>query len=101
MNFYVVHVICDDVIFIPNPNKEKQIPLWVNHCVVLINIQVTKINVSLQKNIQNAESMLQYPFTSSTIVFKDPDVKLVVIATTNSTYTQVILSLMDGKCITM
>ena len=41
--------------------------------------------------------MLQCPFTSSTIVFKDPDVKLGVIATTNSSYTQVILSLMDGK----
>ena len=87
MNFSVVHVICDDVIFVPNPNKEKPIPFRVNCCVVQINIQVTKINVSLQKNIQNAESMLQYPFTSSTIVFKDPDVKLGVIATMNSTYT--------------
>ena len=39
--------------------------------------------------------MLQCPFIS-TIVFKDLDVKLVHIATTNSTYTQVTLSLMDG-----
>ena len=85
MNFSVVHVICDDVIFVPNPNKEKPIPFRVNHCVVLINIQVTKINVSLQKNIQNAKCMLQYPFISSTVVFKDPDAKLGVIATMKST----------------
>ena len=39
--------------------------------------------------------MLQCPFIS-TIVFKDLDVKLGHIATTNSTYTQVTLSLMDG-----
>jgi hypothetical protein len=30
MNFYAIHVICDDVIFLPNPNKEMQMPLWVN-----------------------------------------------------------------------
>jgi hypothetical protein len=39
--------------------------------------------------------MLQCPFIS-TIVFKDLDWKLGLIATTNSTYTQVTLSLMDG-----
>jgi hypothetical protein len=41
--------------------------------------------------------MLQCLFTS-TIVFKDLDVKLGAIVATNSTYTQVILRLMDGKC---
>jgi hypothetical protein len=51
MNFSIVHVICDNVIFVPNPNKEKQIPFWVNRCIVLINIQVTKIIVSLQTNV--------------------------------------------------
>ena len=40
--------------------------------------------------------MLQCPFIMSTIVFKDPDWKLGHIATTNSTVTQVTLSLMDG-----
>jgi hypothetical protein len=39
--------------------------------------------------------MLQCPFISI-IVFKDPDRKLGHIATTNSTCTQVTLSLMDG-----
>ena len=96
MNFSVVHVICDDVIFLPNPNKEKQIPFWVNRWVVLINvIEVTKFNVSLHKHVQSANSMLQCPFIS-TIVFKDPDWKFGHIVTMNSTYTQVTLSLMDG-----
>ena len=40
--------------------------------------------------------MLQCPFIISTIVFKDLDLKLGYIATTNSTLTQVTLSLMDG-----
>jgi hypothetical protein len=44
--------------------------------------------------------MLQYPFIS-TIVFKDPDWKFGHIATMNSTYTQVTLSLMDGGWRTM
>ena len=37
MNFSIVHVICGDVIFLPIPNIEKQIPFWVNHCVGFIN----------------------------------------------------------------
>ena len=39
--------------------------------------------------------MLQCPFIS-TIIFKDPDWKFGHIVTTNNTYTQVTLSLMDG-----
>jgi hypothetical protein len=89
MNFFAVHVICNDAIFHPNPNKEKQILFWVNHWVI------TKFNVSLCKHLQNADNMLQCPFIS-TIVFKDPNWKFGYIATTNSTYTQVTLSLMDG-----
>ena len=85
MNFIAIHVLCDDVIFVPNPNKEKQIPFLVNRWVVLINIQVTKFNVSLQKNVQSADSMLQCPFIN-TIVFKDPDFKIGHIATMKSTY---------------
>ena len=98
MNFSAVHVICDDVIFHPNPNKEKQIPFWVNRWVVLINIVlrvITKFNVSLCKHLQNADSMLQCPFIC-TIVFKDPNWKFGHIATTNSTYKEVTLRLMDG-----
>jgi hypothetical protein len=95
MNFSVVHVICDDVIFLLNPNKEKQISFWVNHRVVLNNIQVTKFNVSLRKHLQSADNILQCLFIS-TIVFKDPDFKIGHIATMKSTYIQVTLSLMDG-----
>jgi hypothetical protein len=52
------------------------------------------LNISLSKHIQRDDSMLQCPFIR-TIVFKDLDWKLEHIATTNSAYTQVILSLMD------
>jgi hypothetical protein len=93
-NFSVVHVICDNVIFLPNPNTEKQTLFQMNHWVVLNNIQVTKLNVSLRKHLQSADSMLQCPFIS-TIVFKDLDFKIRHIVTMKSTYTQVTLSLMD------
>jgi hypothetical protein len=48
------------------------------------------------QQLTQANSMLQCPFIISTVVFKDPDQKLGHIATTNSTLTQVTLSLMDG-----
>ena len=84
--------------FYPNPNKENQIPLWVNsnHCVARLKIKVNHLVLSLSKQLTQADSMLQCPFIISTIVFKDPDQKLGHIATTNSTLTQVTLSLMDG-----
>ena len=80
MNFSVVHVICDDGCFHPNPNKENQILFWVNynHCVARLKIKVTHLFLSLSKQLTHADSMLGH------------------IATTNSTLTQVTLSLMDG-----
>ena len=98
MNFSVIHVICDDGSFHPNPNKENQIPLWVNYnrYVAQLKIKVTHLFHSLSKQLTQADSMLQCPFIISTIVFKDPDWKLGHIATTYSTLTQVTLSLMDG-----
>jgi hypothetical protein len=46
MNFSLVHVIHDDCSF--RPNKENQIPLWVNcnRYIVQIIIHVTKLNIS-------------------------------------------------------
>ena len=95
MNFYVVHVICDDCSILPS--KENQIPFWVNcnHYVVVKTIHETKININPSKHDLRADRMLQCPIIS-TIVFKDLDWKLRIIRTTNSTYTQVTLSLMDG-----
>ena len=111
MNFSVVHVICDDdnccvawrQLFHPNPNKESQIPFWVNYnrCLAWLKIKVTHLFLSLFKQLTQADSILQCPFIISTIVFKDLDWKLGHIVTTNSTLTQVTLSLMDGAWKTM
>ena len=45
MNFSTVHVICDDGSFHPNPNKENQIPFWVNYnrSVACLKIKVTQL----------------------------------------------------------
>jgi hypothetical protein len=49
MNFYVVHVICDDCSILPS--KENQISFWVNcnHCVVINTMHETKFNINPSK----------------------------------------------------
>jgi hypothetical protein len=95
MNSYVVHVICYDCSILPS--KENQISFWVNcnHSVVINTIHVTKSNINSSKQDPCGDRMLQCPIIS-TIVFKDLDWKLGIIGTSNSTYTQVTLSLMHG-----
>jgi uncharacterized protein (DUF169 family) len=46
INFYAVHVICDDCSVLPS--KENQIPFWMNcnHCVVVNTIHETKFNIN-------------------------------------------------------
>ena len=87
------------VIVLSTPTKKIKFHSgWTVIAIVRIKIHVTKFNFSLSKHLQCADSMLQCPFISS-IVFKDPDWKLghiVTTNTTNSTYTQVTLSMMDG-----
>jgi hypothetical protein len=84
-------------LFPSQPQQKNQIPFWVNYnlCVARLKIKVTHLFLSLSKQLTQADSMLQCLFIS-TIIFKDPDLKLGHIATTNSTLTQVTLILMDG-----
>jgi hypothetical protein len=91
----VVHVICDDCSILPS--KENHIPFSVNcnHCVLGNLIHKTKSNINPSKQDPRADCMLQCP-NISTIVFKDPNWKLRIIGTSNSTYTQVTLTLMHG-----
>ena len=95
MNSSAVHVICDDRSILPS--KENHIPFWVNcnQCVLGNPIHETKSNINPSKQDLRADRMLQCPIIS-TIVFKDPDWKLRIIGTSNSTYTQVAMSLMHG-----
>ena len=72
MNFFAVHVICDDCSILPS--KENQIPFWVNcdHYVLIIKIWVTKSNINPSKQDTCGDHMLQCPIISI-IVFKDPN----------------------------
>ena len=89
MNSYVVHVICADCSIL----LAKKINC--NNCVLINPIHKTKSNINPSKQDPRADRMLQCPIIS-TIVFKDLDWKLRIIGTSNSTYTQVTLSLMHG-----
>jgi hypothetical protein len=82
-------------------NKTKFHSGWTMTAVARLKIKVTHLFLSLSKQLTQADSMLQCPFIISTIVFKDLDWKLGHIATTNSTLTQVTLSLMNGAWKTM
>jgi hypothetical protein len=77
------------------PQQKNQIPFWANcnHCVLGSPIHATKSNINPSKQDPRTDRMLQCPIIS-TIVFKDLDWKLAIIGTSNSTYTQVTLSLM-------
>ena len=72
MNFFVVHVICDDCSILPS--KENQIPFWVNcdHYVLVNKIWVTKSNINPSIQDSRGDCLLQCPIIS-TIVFKDLD----------------------------
>ena len=72
MNFFAVHVICDDCSILPS--KENEILLWVNydHYVLVIKIWETKSNINPFKQNPCGDRMLQCPIIS-TILLKDPD----------------------------
>ena len=94
-NTYAVHVICDDCSILHS--EENQITFWVNynHCVLGNPIHETKSNINPFKQDPRTDRILQCSIIS-TIVFKDSDWKLGIIGISNSTYTQVTLSLMHG-----
>ena len=72
MNLSMVYVICNQCSILPN--KENQIPFWVNcsHYVLINKIWETKSNINPSKQDLRADRMLQC-LIISTIVFKDLD----------------------------
>ena len=71
MNLSAVHVICNQCSILPN--KENEIPFWVNynHSVLLITKLRTNFNIHASKQFIRVHNMLQN-LVISTIVFKFP-----------------------------
>jgi hypothetical protein len=69
MNLSAVHVICNQCSILPN--KENEIPFWVNcnHSVLLITKLRTKFNIRASKQYLCVHNMLQI-LVISIIVFK-------------------------------
>ena len=67
MNFYVVHIICDDCSILPS--KENQILFWVNcdHYAFIIKIWVTKSNINPSKQDLRGDRMLHCPIISTIV----------------------------------